>query len=472
MVPVNREGSLLVYDWVSSAGTRLEVQPTADTNINRVVATVAVSNGFSRLSRYSNSQTNAPHGLWPAIPQTTIITGYQAVTFMNPGDRSFEIAAFSNSPPETAVAYTNDTLRLVEFTNDWRVIQWQDGESPAFTTTLLQVVVGYTNYPATIASNAWIVAPDTNRVSGVRGASEWFDWSNFLTTQAPVLTNIEWIVSSVTNRYNFATNLPLSLATINIFDAGVGPAQFIAQETLGAVALSYGATQSPIQTQLYWRATETVATNRATSGGVDVTVRQRVSQVTMTLIEAFVPASMIAAGYYRGDTSTSRWEPVETRRDDTIWTPHTLEEDYEGGEVEIDSLWLRTEQRKESAYAYVTKRLAGYAGLGRSDFYDTTAEDEVIDGLAAFYAQPLCFARESESEPWRLIKWPPEENTTQQCGPPVCVDIYLELLDPPVARRAATMEDAEARRAFVARNVVRLSRRVPLRGRNRWGSEL
>lgn len=470
MFPVNREGSIQVYDWISTGSTRLEVTPTADTNINRVVATVVVSNSFSRLCLYANSQTNAPHGLWPAVPQNTIITGYQAVTFVNPWTGSSEIAAFSNSPPETAVAYTNDPLRLVEFTNDWRTVQWQDGGAPSFTTTLLQVVVGYTNYPAAVVSNAWTLPPDTNSVGGVRGASEWFDWSSFLTTTASVLTNVEWIVSSVTNSYDFATNLPLSFSSISIFDAGVGPAQFVAQESLGAVALSHGATQSPIQTQLYWRATETVATNRATNAGLSVTVWQRVSQVSAHIVETFVPASFLSPGYYPGDDRTTYWDPVDTRSNDTIWTPHTLEEDYEGGEVEIDSLWLKKGERAPSQFVYITNSLPGLAGTqGANEGEISEPEDEVIDGLAAFNVQPLCFARDGESEPWELTPWPPEESSPRQFTPPVCVDIYLELLDPPVARRAATMKDDAARRAFVARNVVRLSRRVSLRGRNRWG---
>ena len=86
----------------------------------------------------------------------------------------------------------------------------------------------------------------------------------------------------------------------------------------------------------------------------------------------------------------------------------------------------------------------------------------LLDGLAACYFQPLAFKTDQNGES-SLEVWEPGEEE-----PPVCIDIYLELIDPAIGRRAATMPDADTRHSFVRRQVVRLTKRVPLQTHNRW----
>ncbi len=503
MMPVNSASSTRIYDWTTSTAAWIDVVPTANSNVNRVVATVIFSNAFTSVSIYTNTPaaTTNPSGFWPDTSRTTVATGYQALAFIltnnavvtDGSDTNGFVSItnllagaaglFTNTPPVNATNLI-DTATQATFTNAWHVFHWE-GDQPQYTNTFVEVHYAWTNLPVNIVSNAWTLPPDTNAVDGVQGSTATYDWARWDTAVNPSLPPLPWRVNTITN-VNVFTNhaaatpwiafgspglqptnafafLPLSLHTTNVFTFAVNGDAFETLSTNFSVAVAHGDTLAPIQTQVFWRASETVSTNQITPENLIVTVRQRVWLVTTNILETFVPASLIPTNHYIYPAQQSIRVWVATARyNDTIWVPHTLIEDYGGGTADIISLWLEHGDRDRFDFLYGTDLITGF--VGSPPIEGAASVDEVIDGVAKLYFQPLRFFRASAEEPWRLDFWSPG-NTE----PPVCIDIYLELLDPRVARRASTMPDnSEQQKAFVERNVVRLSRRVPLHPYNRW----
>lgn len=490
-IPVNSVSSTRIYDWTTSSSGWLDVLPTDNPTTNRIVATTVFINDFYINSAYTNesaSLTDPPVGFWPTTPRATVSTGYQAITFINTSTNLFHShtttnipSIVTNSPSGAMGIFTNtlpinvtneiDTISNATFTNAWHSYYREETQPAVPTNTFVGVQYAWTNHPVSTISNVWEFPPDTNKVHGVLGQSFSYDWASWDTSAAPILalSNMAWRVSSFTSVNSFTNtsppiaNLPLSLHATNIFAFAINAFAYESMITNHSVALAHGNTLAPIQTQVYFRASETVATNQVTKDKLVVTVWQHIHQVTTNVLESFAPATLTTNNHYRvaDETTTRDW--VDTIRDvDTTWVPYTLIEDYDGGSAEIYSLWLDTpgEQRTGTHFVYDKEAIHGLVGLTHIE--GQSSPDEVIDGVAAFHCQPLCFVRDNKDAPWRLDFWSPGK-----AEPPVCVDIYLEILDPQVARRAAGMNDDD-QKAHVARNVIRLSRRVPLRTYNRW----
>ncbi|MDD5706990.1 MAG: hypothetical protein PHR35_13790 [Kiritimatiellae bacterium] len=473
MLPVEAYSATRIYDWVASTRAWLDVTATDSPLTNRVTATVIVSNGFERLSVITNALANAPAGFWPTVAHTTVTTGFQAASFLNVAAESFGYALFTNTP---AVAVTNigDEVGRTTFSSAWLVLHWSDGQEPQPTNSFTGAEIAWTNLPSAVVEQAWSIPSDTNLQAGVRGESWWYDWSAGDTTVRPLagLTNMPWQGFAVTNVQFFppasldasaATNLPLTFVSTNGFSGSTGPFGFELTNTVSAVALAFGQTLAPMQTQAYWRAIETVATSRTTPSNHVVTLWQHINQVATNILETFVPAALWPAGYYPYGDQVATRDWVDTiRYVDTLWTPQTLIEDYEGGPTEIMSLWLEPGDRTARGYTDDSNAVVSFVGQPAGPVANT--EEEMLDGIAALYFQPLCFRRPTQDGAWQLAQWAPGD-----AEPPVCVDVYLEMIDPYHARRAAVMGDPDQAKEFVARHALRLTRRVALRPHNRWG---
>jgi hypothetical protein len=416
---------------------------------------------------------NIPAGFWPTSPLTTVATGYQALTFISTTNQAGVAGTFTNTIPVNATNIV-DAANQATFTNTWDVYQWS-GTPPTslHTNTFTGVQFAGAILGTTPVTNAWIIPPGTNAVAGTGGGAASFDWASWDTTATPIpaLTNIPWQVYGITNVSAFtntsSTNspiimLPLSLYTTNISFFAINAGAFETMTTNASAVLALGGTSFPLQMQSWGRTSETLSTNQVSPSNLVVTVWQRVQQVTTNILETLVPATLIATNFHfrYPDQQTIRDGVDAVRYNDTIWVPHTLTEDYGGGTADIVSLWLEHGERDRFDFSDVPITITGF--VGTPPITGTASPDEVIDGVAKLYFQPLCFVRDDAEAPWRLAIWSPGD-----VEPPVCIDVYLELLDPRVARRANTMPDAAQREAFVERNVVRLSRRIPLNPYNR-----
>ena len=82
----------------------------------------------------------------------------------------------------------------------------------------------------------------------------------------------------------------------------------------------------------------------------------------------------------------------------------------------------------------------------------------IWDSIQKAVITPLCFST-NENQRLNLMVWDPEDNPP---GPPVCADIYLELLSPIHQRRAKRIKDDERREHYIQNHVIRISRRAPI----------
>ncbi len=486
LLPVNTVSSDHIYDWNTSTGFRLVVTPGDGTNRNRVVATVTQTNTFTRLSVQTNTPPVTPAGFWPEIPRMTIATGYQAVTLIGTTNLWQGAMLFTNTVPvqatnqsATAALPTGGATQAMEqvtfanVTNSWHATLWTS-DSAELTNTFVGVSLGFTNFPATVISNTWVRPGSTN--DGVRVDHASFDWARWDTTPTPIpaFSNRPWRVHAITNSHGFpptGTNAPLELADLPLALASTQVFWFAqhpdAWETFATntVRVTAQDTLTPLLTQNYWRASETISTNAVTPANHFQTLWQRVTQITVSVIETQIPADLMSTGTYEYATSDTRDWVDTINNEETHWVSHTLIEDFEGATVDVFSLWLDVRSKTQIDLKYVPGTpITQYQGQPAIDG-DLGSPDEIVDGVVAFYAKVLAFKQDAEDEPWRLVAWDPDDPEARSA--PVCVDIQLELIDPAVARRAAQMTDT-AGKEFVRRQTVRLFRRIPLQTHNRW----
>ena len=486
LLPVNTVSSDHIYDWNTSTGVRLSVTPGDGTNRHRVVATVTQTNTFTRLSVQTNQPPVTPAGFWPEFPRMTIATGYQAVTLIGTTNLWQGAMLFTNTVPvqatnqsATAALPTGGATQAMEqvtfanVTNSWQVMV-RTNDIDVLTNTFVGVSLGFTNFPAPVIGNAWVHPGSTN--DGVRVEHAAFDWARWDTTPTPIpaFSNRPWRVHAITNSHGFpptGTNappeladLPLALTSTQVFWFAQHPEAWetFATNTTRVTAQD---TLTPLLTQNYWRASETISTNAVTPTQHIQTIWQRVTQITVSVIETQIPADLMSTGTHEYATSDTRDWVDTISNEETHWVSHTLIEDFEGATVDVFSLWLDVGSKTQIDLKYVPGTpITQYQGQPAIDG-DLGSPDEIVDGVVAFYAKVLAFKQDAEDEPWRLVAWDPDDPEARSA--PVCVDIQLELIDPAVARRAAQMTDT-AGKEFVRRQTVRLFRRIPLQTHNRW----
>ena len=483
-LPVNTVSTDHIYDWNTSTGYRLVVTPGDGTNSHRVITTVTQTNSFIRFSLQTNAPPVMTAGFWPDIPRTTIATGYQAVTLLSTTNLWQGSMLFTNTPPvhttnQSAIALlptggATQAMERVTFanvTNSWQVTLWTN-DIAVLTNSFVGVGLEFTHFPATVVSNAWVRPGSTN--DGVRVDHDAIDLAQWDTTPTPIpaLGNHHWRVHAITNNHKFPpagtqtpkelADLPLALESTQIFWFAQHPEAWetFADNTTRVMAQN---TLTPLLTQNYWRVSETISTNAVTPANHIQTVWQRVTQVTVSVIETQVPAGTMSTGVHEFVTSATRDWVDTLSNEETHWVSYTLIEDFAGAPVDVFTLWLDEEKRTGSTFKYDFSTIEGLVGKRGDDGEpEMTEQQMLLDGIAACYFQPLCF-RTYESGISLLEIWDPKD-----AEPPVCIDIYLELIDPAIGRRAAMIEDQDQRAAFVRRHVVRLTKRVPLQTHNRW----
>jgi type II secretory pathway pseudopilin PulG len=504
-VPVNSSGSTRIYDWETSTSAWVDVVPADATGLtNRIETTVVFTSSYTQLTTNIIERPPTNTVVWPAVPQTTVSTGFQSLVRQTVADLAVATGTYTNSPVYTTF-WTNHLARLtgtnlqqivqtnevthavttnavpVVWTNDFFLASWtgawvtvQNGLPPD-TTTPVRVAWATTNLPPLFFSNFWnrVDRSTTNRLDALVD-DQWDETRQ--TWQLAVnpiidLTNFPWRLSySLTNSFFYpppdATNIPwmpLALDAYEILDAAGNSSEwstrnFYAQTAVGTTPLL----PAPAQQRRHW--VETVITNQITGTRMVSVILETFITVVTNRLTALVPASLVGTNRYAYESGPVYRSGFNTVNDNaTTWIPVVLQNDFEGADVEIHSLWLEPGQRSGQSFDYEPRNIYGLVGE-RGDDWDPPMTDPqlLLDGIAACYFQVLAFKEES-GEPL-LEPWSPGDTE-----PPVCIDIYLELIDPAIGRRAATMAPKEAA-AFVRRHVVRLTKRVPLQTHNRWRS--
>jgi hypothetical protein len=506
-VPVNSSGTTHIYDWETSTSAWVDVVPADTTGLtNRIEATVVFTSSYTQLTTNIIERPPTNTVVWPDAPVTTVSTGFQSLVRQTVANLAFAEGAYTNNPASTSfwtnhltrltgtnlqqIVQTNDvTLAVttnavpVVWTNDFPLASWtgawvtvQNGLPPD-TTTPVRVAWATTNLPTLFFSNYWTWVDSygtTNQLDALadRQTNETFQAWQLAVNPIVDLTNFPWRLSyALTNTFFYpppgASNsipwMPLALDAYEVIEAAGNSSEWATQRFYGQTAV--GTTPllpAPAQQRQQW--VETVITNQITGTRMVSVILETVTIAVTNRLTALVPASLVGTNRYYYNSGPAYRSGYNTVSDNaTTWIPVVLQNDFEGADVQIYSLWLEPGQRSGQSFDYEPRNIYGLVGE-RGDDWDPPMTDPqlLLDGIAACYFQVLAFKEES-GEPL-LEPWSPGDTE-----PPVCIDIYLELIDPAIGRRAATMSPNESA-AFIRRQVVRLTKRVPLQTHNRWRS--
>ena len=511
LVPVNSSSTSRVYDWDTSTAAWLDVVPADDAGLtNQINATVVFTASYAHLSTNIIERPPTNTVVWPDAPVTTVSTGCQFLVQQTVAGIAFAAGEYTNTLTSTSfgardwirltgtnvqqVVSTNELTAAVEtnqvttvWTNDLSLASWTgcwvtvQSDLPSVTTTPVRVAWATTNLPALFFNNywTWVDSPDTtNRLDALadRQMNETLHAWQLAVDPVVDLTNFPWRLSfALTNTFVFpppgASNnvppipaIPLELDAVEVIEGAGNSSDWATlsrtwQTATGTMPVP------PFQSQTRHQQTMTSITNHITGTNMISVILETTTLVITNRLTAWVPAGVIATNRYAYETTTRDGDWIESDRDtDTTWVPVVLQNDFEGADVEIHSLWLDASERAGHTFDYKFGDIHDLVGerAGDDDKEPPMTDPRLLlDGVAACYFQPLAFKVES-GEP-QLGPWSPGDTE-----PPVCIDIYLELIDPAIGRRAATMPDADTRHSFVRRHVVRLTKRVPLQTHNRW----
>ena len=503
MVPVNSSSASRVFDWDTSTAAWLDVVPADATGLtNQINATVVFTTSYSHVTTNIIERPPTNTVVWPDAPVTTVSTGCQFLVQQTVTGVAFAAGDYTNTPAGTSFG-TNDWIRLMGtnvqpvvstnavtsaiatnqmttvWTNDLSLASWtgcwvtvQNGLPPG-TTTPVRVAWATTNLPPLQFSNFWsrVDGTTTNRLDALAG-DQWDEslhvWQ--LSVEPVIdLTNFPWRLNySLTNSFIFpppgSSNtipwMPLSLDATMVLEGAGNSAEWSVmnrywQSAVGTVPLH------PAPAQQRSQDVTTVITHAVTATNMVTIIQETVAFAVTNRLTALVPAILVGTNRYDYDSGPVRHDGFDIVSDTgTTWVPVVLQNDFEGADVEVHSLWLDARQREGTTFGYEFAGSYALTGIAERREPYITPPRMLLDGIAACYFQPLAFKEES-GEPL-LEPWFPGDMEL-----PVCIDIYLELIDPAVGRRAASMPENQ-RDAFVRRQVVRLTKRVPLQTHNRW----
>ena len=148
---------------------------------------------------------------------------------------------------------------------------------------------------------------------------------------------------------------------------------------------------------------------------------------------------------------------------DTSWETVTLDDDLPETAADIVGLWLEETKREGSEWAVEKTELSKPVPREPEESREHERFDATAPCVTRLRFIPLSFHKGKDT--LVLIEWDPSDDKAE---PPVCVDIYLELIAPVHKKRAMAITDETKRNEYVNRHLIRLTRRVPLNQRNLW----
>ncbi len=179
-------------------------------------------------------------------------------------------------------------------------------------------------------------------------------------------------------------------------------------------------------------------------------------------LETAVPSSLLATNRYRYADREARDGPRTASDTDTEWREFTLDQDYPGGVESIVGLWLEEKQREGREVKVSERKLYRPVAVAKPEVAATPVAGRDYGSVYNAAFTPFCFRKDEKTGVIDLAVWDPDD---EEAEPPVCVDIYLEMLSPAHRRRADALA-IDVRDKYIQDHVLRLTRRVALSGHN------
>lgn len=322
---------------------------------------------------------------------------------------------------------------------------------------------------ASVSTNlAWAEVDAVNAAVGSRSEAAIAEVGGMAVAAPPVDAVAGVAVMSLTSREGHAFGplpaWPVQLVATSRIDLAAHPAGVLVTAVVETVASDAPGAAAPLRSQGYGRITRVVAASRLESTRLVSDLTCETTLTVTNVLAALLPADRSVLGLSGYTNATPADEDIHAavitnRVEVETVTTNTVP----GGATAADTLLLEEATRAGASWRPATNETRQLFSGALAEPRQTQAT--IVEGVAALQFMPLCFHTWEGLGVLELWPWTGAEGE----GPPVCVDIYLELLDPRVSRRAATMTDETARHAFVERQAIRLTRRVELQARNPWG---
>ncbi len=349
--------------------------------------------------------------------------------------------------------------------------KWGD-DAPANTNGIVSgmaiVVNGRTN---TYDSASDVASASTSSVTRADAHFEFAETLDVLNMDflAPAgLSNIVDISSPIAFTNEFAPKdatgaaIPIHVSETLSYEERATPADFAAAFHADYAAGAAGTNNAPLLKHLYRRDIEIDILRTVTPSGL--TLRVLHNWATETAYDLFfdVPASLVPTNSLAfADVATNVFPNGTSTDSETRWHDVVLEEDFAGADERTSGIWLRIEgdrdvtelEKREESVRIPYARPQNGGGAGQDKISSRTWQS-----LQTIVITPLCFAT-NENERLDFVVWDPEEDPP---GPPVCADIYIELLSPAHRLRADKMPDGQKRDKYIQDHVIRLMRRAPI----------
>ena len=333
------------------------------------------------------------------------------------------------------------------------------------------VIGGRTN---TYASATDIAATATSTVTSANANFQFSELLDLLTLDLDEgrntfgsLSNIVALTPPVAFTNEFAPKktsgepFPLFVSEVLSYEERTRPVDFTAAFSVQSAAAGTGTNATPLLGQSYRRELDLYIERYITTS--DLTFRVVHDWRTETRYDLLydAPASIVPTNSVISGGIVTNVYPNGTSYDtETSWRDIVLDEDFDGADQQTAGIWLREEGNRDRTELLVhTNSTSHPYARGRDATTGVTEETlspAIWDALQTVIITPLCFST-NENERLSLMVWDPTDDPP---GPPVCADIYIELLAPAHQRRAQRLPAGEKRNRYIQNHVVRLARRA------------
>lgn len=220
-----------------------------------------------------------------------------------------------------------------------------------------------------------------------------------------------------------------------------------------AHAVGASTNRTPIVAENVRRSLTYSTRSAVTDTNIVITVDQRCDVTAEFLLSTEVPSSIIETNRY--DYSSSRTNVYETGTaydSETTWRDIVLDEDFPGADDRTVGVWLKEERGQTPTELIATTNIRQRIKMPANVNVNEHANSH--DAIAyRLIVTPLTFGT---NETTRLDLRPWQEDDP----PPVCVDLYLEMLSKKDRERAENLT-GDKKNDFIRQRLVRISRRVP-----------
>ena len=254
---------------------------------------------------------------------------------------------------------------------------------------------------------------------------------------------------------------PLYVSEIMSYEERATPTDFTSAFSVQSAAAGTGTNATPLLGQSYRREMELVVERDITASNATIRVVHDWRTETHYNLLYDLPDSIASTNSVISGGTVTNVYPCGTSYDtETNWRNIVLDENFDGADERTTGIWLREEGNRNRTELLVhtnsTSRPYARSRDATTGVTEETLSPAIWDSLQAVIITPLCFST-NEDERLSLMVWDPTDDPP---GPPVCADIYLELLAPAHQRRAQRLPAGEKRTQYIQNHVVRLARRA------------